>query len=219
MAATALLWGAGFVASKVVAENCQSLLAWSCVSPSAGHPQPMAWFTERGGFIPAGKTPRPGLLGLSGLAANNGFLLLGLKLPRLRRPPHRRRNPMATPCPPVLKERLSSAVARHPHLLYGRPPCPGMGQNWGGGLQSVLPGFRAVVGCLFGGWAAGEGYLPVDRNAVGDLFGLLWCPPFVPGGARPGPHPPGSLAGRRPSRPSVIGPLFSCGTTAQSHRR
>lgn len=81
MVATAVVWGGGFVASKVVVANLPVFTSLVLrFSFGLAILAPMAWFTERKGLIPQReKLPALAFLGLTGLTANNGFLLTGLK--------------------------------------------------------------------------------------------------------------------------------------------
>jgi drug/metabolite transporter (DMT)-like permease len=196
MAATALLWGAGFVASKVVAENLpvftSLVLRFTFGLAILG---PMAWFTERGGFIPPReRLPALAFLGLSGLAANNGFLLLGLKTaPASVGSLIVGANPMAIALLAhlFLKERLvfrqwlGIPISFTGVLLV----------LWHGARELGAVGWRNLffLASVLS-WAV---YSVAGRRVMRDIspliatlwatfFGLLWCLPFVPLEGGPG---------------------------------
>ena len=196
MAATALLWGAGFVASKVVAANLplftSLVLRFSFGLAILG---PMAWFTERGGFIPPReRLPALAFLGLSGLAANNGFLLLGLKTaPASVGSLIVGANPMAIALLAhlFLKERLvfrqwlGIPISFTGVLLV----------LWHGARELGAVGWRNLffLASVLS-WAV---YSVAGRRVMRDIspliatlwatfFGFLWCLPFVPLEGGPG---------------------------------
>jgi drug/metabolite transporter (DMT)-like permease len=189
MGATAVLWGGGFVASKVVATNLPlftSLVLRFCFGLAVLGP--MAWFTERRGLLPRrDRLPALAFLGLSGLAANNGFLLLGLKTaPASVGSLIAGANPMAIAllAHAILKEQLVFRQwAGIPISFAGV-----MVVLWHGARELGAVGWRNLffVASVLS-WAlysvAGRRVMrdisPLIATLWATIFGILWCLPFM----------------------------------------